>query len=314
MEAASRAEGRAEGKPLLFVSYAREDAAEASALVRGIEAAGICQCWWDAALRAGSRYEDEIQEQLERAECVIVLWSAHSVKSTWVRDEAREGIRRNILVPLALDSTPPPLGFRSQHVRPLSRWEPKGPAELAAVLSDVAAVLGTTIPAQVSRHATRSKLPLAVLAITLLILILVLSLRYLAAPKPSLSAGLQYSTRSASATAVSNSVSAAPPAPRQQALPPTTDAHSVKPRPVAVAAVKPLSSATTEEEVAQLKRQREAQEMRRALDAEIDTLSQSRARCSDYSDAVSQQCFDVFDAKIKAKRRARDALPTLPVN
>ena len=53
---------------------------------------------------------------LESSAAVVVLWSATSVASHWVRDEAQRGRERGCLVPLTIDGTMAPLGFRQfQH-------------------------------------------------------------------------------------------------------------------------------------------------------------------------------------------------------
>jgi hypothetical protein len=53
-----------------------------------------------------------IEKALGSAKCVIVLWSAVSVASEWVRNEASEGRRRGILVPVLIEAVDPPLAFR----------------------------------------------------------------------------------------------------------------------------------------------------------------------------------------------------------
>ncbi|HIG42367.1 MAG TPA: toll/interleukin-1 receptor domain-containing protein [Gammaproteobacteria bacterium] len=53
-----------------------------------------------------------MEEALEAARCVVVVWSNHSIKSQWVRTEAHEGLERKILVPLLLDDVKPPLAYR----------------------------------------------------------------------------------------------------------------------------------------------------------------------------------------------------------
>ncbi|MFZ3385286.1 MAG: toll/interleukin-1 receptor domain-containing protein [Candidatus Methanoperedens sp.] len=45
--------------------------------------------WWDPNLDHGDRFDEVIQQKLDAAKCVMVLWSVKSVKSKWVRAEAR---------------------------------------------------------------------------------------------------------------------------------------------------------------------------------------------------------------------------------
>src|SRR6185369_5725138 len=48
----------------------------------------------------------------DRAKAVVVLWSASSGKSNWVQDEAAFARDRQRLVPISIDGSEPPLGFR----------------------------------------------------------------------------------------------------------------------------------------------------------------------------------------------------------
>jgi hypothetical protein len=68
-------------------------------------------------------FDQVIQEAIEGAGCVIVLWSESSVQSDWVRDEADEGKRRGILVPAAIDDVNIPMGFRRIQTERLVDWE-----------------------------------------------------------------------------------------------------------------------------------------------------------------------------------------------
>ena len=67
--------------------------------------------WWDRKIPLGKSYDEVIEKALAQAKCVIVLWSAPSVASEWVRNEASEGRRREILVPVFLDAVDAPLAF-----------------------------------------------------------------------------------------------------------------------------------------------------------------------------------------------------------
>ncbi|MFL6736988.1 MAG: TIR domain-containing protein [Sphingomonas sp.] len=98
----------------VFLSYAREDAQAAKKLADAIAEAGH-DVWWDRHIQGGSRFTNEIDRALKEAEAVVVLWSPASVQSAWVQDEAAEGRDSARLVPVALGSVKPPLGFRQFH-------------------------------------------------------------------------------------------------------------------------------------------------------------------------------------------------------
>lgn len=105
----------------IFLSYAREDRTYVEKLARALEAAGH-DVWWDRRLDSGEEFSTEIEAALDRADVVVVAWSKDSVKSRWVRDEASIGGDSGRLVPITVDGTPPPLGFRQFHTFDLNRW------------------------------------------------------------------------------------------------------------------------------------------------------------------------------------------------
>jgi len=86
----------------IFLSYANEDREAARALIALLEDAGWT-VWTDRVLRAGSGWDSAREEALRDARCMIVLWSAHSVKSSWIVEEAEAARRRVKLIPVQLD-------------------------------------------------------------------------------------------------------------------------------------------------------------------------------------------------------------------
>jgi adenylate cyclase len=105
----------------IFLSYARDDVDAAKQLASCISEAGH-DVWWDRHLHGGSRFAAEIDKALKEAEAVVVLWSAHSIESAWVQDEAAEGRDSGRLVPVSLASVKPPLGFRQFQTIDLGSW------------------------------------------------------------------------------------------------------------------------------------------------------------------------------------------------
>jgi TolB-like protein len=126
----------------LFLSYAHADQAKAQRLARALKKAGHT-VWWDALIEGGSRFAQSIDQALETADAVLVLWSKQSVESDWVRDEAAQGRDRHRLVPLSLDGTLPPLGFRQIQMIDLSHWHGRADApQLKAIERAIASALG----------------------------------------------------------------------------------------------------------------------------------------------------------------------------
>jgi TolB-like protein/lipoprotein NlpI len=95
----------------VFLSYSRTDQPRAREIVAVLEAAGI-SVWWDDMLEGGTRFHHVTEFHLENAATVVVLWSQTSVVSHWVHDEATRGRDRGVMIPVSIDNTLPPLGFR----------------------------------------------------------------------------------------------------------------------------------------------------------------------------------------------------------
>jgi hypothetical protein len=55
----------------------------------------------------------------------VVVWTKASVKSTWVKNESRNGLQRNILFPvMLLDEVEIPLEFEHLQAAHLMDWQP----------------------------------------------------------------------------------------------------------------------------------------------------------------------------------------------
>ena len=106
----------------VFLSYAREDLLAAEKLSRILEQAGH-DVWWDRRLDSGEEFGAEIEAALKQSDVVLVAWSEQSVKSRWVRDEAAVGGDTGRLVPVSIDGTQPPMGFRQFHTMDLTGWK-----------------------------------------------------------------------------------------------------------------------------------------------------------------------------------------------
>ena len=93
--------------------------------------------WWDRHIKGGAEFSRDIEQQLDAATRVLVLWSKEAVDSRWVRDEASVAADSGRLVSATIDGTAPPLGFRQFQTVDLKAWAVKGaaiPAELAEAL------------------------------------------------------------------------------------------------------------------------------------------------------------------------------------
>jgi len=125
----------------IFLSYKREDQSAARLLADALERQGW-SVWWDPQLRAGERFDDVIEQALQDARCVIVLWSKRSVESKYVRDEAAYALKKDKLVPVAIDDAVLPFRFQSIQTPRLDDWtKPAGSQEFQNLVSDLTARL-----------------------------------------------------------------------------------------------------------------------------------------------------------------------------
>lgn len=106
----------------LFISYATEDRPFAGQLAAALTEDGL-EVWWDKKLLGGQDFEILIEEQLQKAQCVLVVWSHASLRSRWVKGEARVGLDREVLIPIIREAVNQPLDFRTIHSEDLSTWD-----------------------------------------------------------------------------------------------------------------------------------------------------------------------------------------------
>jgi len=137
----------------VFLSYARADQQQAAQLAKALEANGF-DVWWDALIEGGAAFARTIETALDDADAVVVAWSRASVASDWVLDEASRGRDERKLVPVSLDGTEPPLGFRQYQSVDISRWQGAADSRELAVLAR--AIRAAAGPDVVSR---RPRLP-----------------------------------------------------------------------------------------------------------------------------------------------------------
>ena len=130
----------------LFFSYSRSDQKAALPLIRALEQHGHA-VWWDGLLEGGDNFLPTTQAALEKADAVVVLWSKTSIDSHWVRDEATVGRDRRRLVPLSLDGSLPPLGFRQFQVIDIAKWNGKPAAEQFRRITSAIAAVSSAPPA-----------------------------------------------------------------------------------------------------------------------------------------------------------------------
>lgn len=137
----------------VFISYKRENQDVIEQLVSCLRSEGF-SIWWDSEIPGGSRWRQEILEKLEAAKVVVVAWSdlAAGPSGEFVQDEAAVAKMKGTYLPITIDGTEPPLGFRQVQVLPLTGWDGVQQAsEFKALVRAIRARLGhSSVPKRVA--------------------------------------------------------------------------------------------------------------------------------------------------------------------
>jgi hypothetical protein len=220
----------------VFVSYASEDRERVAPLVARLERLGV-SLWWDREIAHGQNYHRVIQEALDQAQCAVVVWSANSIQSEWVVNEASSARKRNALVPVLIDAVEPPLEFRHLQSADLRADNPANEAEFEKFARSVRSLAGhakapptrTSTDTRESSAAPRARIAPAmaigvgVLLAGLAALLLVLKqIGWIGAPAPAQAPAAQSARvpESPPSSAASAQSEAAPPAQSQTASEP----------------------------------------------------------------------------------------------
>jgi TolB-like protein/Flp pilus assembly protein TadD len=127
----------AESKLSIFLSYSSADRTRIKPIVEALQARGY-SVWWDRDIAGGAAYARAIEAALKASQVVVVAWSKSAAESDWVRDEAAFGRDRTRLVPLQLDQTEPPLGFRQYQLVRMGAGKPSA-RQIEALVSAIEA-------------------------------------------------------------------------------------------------------------------------------------------------------------------------------
>jgi TolB-like protein len=126
----------------VFVSYKAEDRKRVRPLVDALEADGL-SVWWDAQIGGGDEWRRSIEQQLDAAKCVLVVWSKRSTapEGRFVRDEASRAMERGVYLPVRIDNVRLPLGFGETQALSLAGWKgSRDDGRYQAVLAAVRAI------------------------------------------------------------------------------------------------------------------------------------------------------------------------------
>ena len=129
----------------VFISYARSTEKQAQAVVEALRVLGY-SVWIDDQLPAHRNFSHVIEEELDRAKAVLVVWSAEAAGSDWVMDEAERAREQRKLVQVRLDRTRLPMPFGRIQCADLSGWtgdlDAPGWRKVLGSIADLAAGAG----------------------------------------------------------------------------------------------------------------------------------------------------------------------------
>jgi adenylate cyclase len=137
----------------VFVSYARPDEPQAGRVAEALRGAGY-GVWRDDELPAHRAYAEVIEERIEGAKAVVVLWSSEAAKSHWVRAEADAAREAAKLVQASLDGTIPPIPFNQIQCADLNGWTGGETSGWCKLVGSVTSLAG---PAEHDPRATQKK-------------------------------------------------------------------------------------------------------------------------------------------------------------
>jgi formylglycine-generating enzyme required for sulfatase activity len=134
----------------IFLSYASADRERIRPLAIMLEQQGW-SVWWDRKIPPGKTYDQVIEQALDGARCVVVVWSQTSVQSEWVKVEADEGMSRKVLVPVLIEEAKIPLAFRRIQAARLVNWNgDSSHPELTMLFESIKAIIGEANPEEES--------------------------------------------------------------------------------------------------------------------------------------------------------------------
>jgi adenylate cyclase len=131
----------------IFISYARSTADQAQQVAEALRGLGY-DVWRDDELPAHRAYAEVIEERLQAAKAVVVIWSAEAVRSEWVQSEADTARTDHKLVQLTVDGTKLPRPFDRIQCADMAGWagdlEAPGWRKVAASVAEL--IGGIAIP------------------------------------------------------------------------------------------------------------------------------------------------------------------------
>ena len=118
----------------VFLSYSHTDRDVARNLAATLRDEGF-DVWFDEHIYAGATWEALLMGVIGKAKAVIVLWSARSLASEWVRKEALIALQTHRLVPVAIEDCILPPPFDTSQTALMPGWTGGDHPELERLLT-----------------------------------------------------------------------------------------------------------------------------------------------------------------------------------
>lgn len=149
----------------IFISYASENRERVIPIVKALEEQGWSTFWDWKSIPVGKTWREFIDEGLEAARCILVLWSTISTTKgkRWVVEEADYGLEHGKLIPALIDDVRPPIGFGQIQAAKLINWTGDiNNAEFKKLVDALESILGpspkhTRGPAQATEEERKQK-------------------------------------------------------------------------------------------------------------------------------------------------------------
>ena len=138
-----RASGNA---PLVFISYASQDAAVADAVVEALEHSGL-QCWIAPKdVTPGASYAGQIIHAIDAAKAIVLILSHDAASSPHVlREVERAASKRHPIISLRIDQAPLPADF--EYFLNTSQWLDTSARDMGRALPKIIAAVRVAVQA-----------------------------------------------------------------------------------------------------------------------------------------------------------------------
>jgi adenylate cyclase len=149
----------------IFISYARSTETQAKQVAEALRGLGY-DVWRDDELPAHRAYAEVIEERLQAAKAIVVIWSTEAVKSEWVQSEADTARTDHKLVQLTVDGARLPRPFDRIQCADMAGWAgdleaPGWRKVVASVAELVGGIAASPTPRQEVRKLSICVLPFA---------------------------------------------------------------------------------------------------------------------------------------------------------